>query len=128
MTIHYQKLYPREGSDDCNSKDGNKIGLSAFNGVCFKCGKTGHKANNCHQKNANGVPNKFVAGGKGGNSHKNLQCHGCGKTGHITKNGWERNPMCTSDHQDGNHPKKLELSALMLEVTTRLNSFCADCR
>jgi hypothetical protein len=45
MTIHYQKLYPREGSDDCNSKDGNKIGLSAFDGVCFKCGKTGHKAN-----------------------------------------------------------------------------------
>jgi hypothetical protein len=39
----------------------------------------------------------------------------------------KRNPMHTSDHQDGNHPKKLELSALMLEGTTRLNSFCADC-
>jgi hypothetical protein len=53
MTIHYQKLYPREEPDDHSSKDGNKIGLSAFNGVCFKCGKTGHKANNCNQaKNA----------------------------------------------------------------------------
>jgi hypothetical protein len=91
MTIHYRKLYPREGLDDCNSKDGNKIGLLAFNGVCFKCGKTGHKANNCNQKNANGTPNKFTAGGKsGGNPHMNLQCHGCGKTGHITKNCWEK--------------------------------------
>jgi hypothetical protein len=83
-------LYPREGSDDCNSKDGNEIGLSAFNGVCFKCGKTGHKANNCNEKNTSGVPNKFTAGGKSGNPHKNLQCHGCGKTGHIAKNCWEK--------------------------------------
>jgi hypothetical protein len=67
MTIHYQKLYLREGSDDRNLKDGNKIGLSAFNGVYFKCGKTSHKANNCNQKNASGTPNKFMAGGKSGN-------------------------------------------------------------
>jgi hypothetical protein len=90
MTMHYQKLYPREGSGDHDSKDGNKIGLLAFNGVCFKCGKTSHKANNCNQKNANGMPNKFMAGGKSGNPHKNLQCHGCRKTGHITKNCWEK--------------------------------------
>jgi hypothetical protein len=111
MTIHYRKLVvpPREGSDDRNSKDGNKIGLSAFNGVCFTSGKTGHKANNCNQKNASGVPNKFMAGGKSGNPRKNLQCHGCGKTGHIAKNCWEKNSMHTSDHQDGKHPKKLEL-------------------
>jgi hypothetical protein len=92
MTIHYRKLVvpPREGSDDRNSKDGNKIGLSAFNRVCFTSGKTGHKANNCNQKNASGVPNKFMAGGKSGNPRKNLQCHGCGKTGHIAKNCWEK--------------------------------------
>jgi hypothetical protein len=127
MTVHYQKLFPREGSDDCNSKDGNKIGLSAFNGVCFKCGKTSHKANNCNQKNASGVPNKFMAGGKSGNPHKNLQCHGCGKTGHITKNCWEKESNAHKQPSGWNHPKKLELLALMLEgATTRLNSFCAD--
>jgi hypothetical protein len=71
-------------------KDGNKIGLLTFNGVCFKCGKTGHKADNCDQKNANGAPNKFMAGGKNGNPHKNLQCHKCGKTGHVMKNCWEK--------------------------------------
>jgi hypothetical protein len=46
----------------------------------------------------------------------------------LQRTAGKRNPMHTSDHQDGNHPKKLELSALMSEGATTLNSFCADCR
>jgi hypothetical protein len=38
----------------------------------------------------------------------------------------KRNPMHTSNQQDGSHPKKQELSVLMLEGTTRWNSFFAD--
>jgi hypothetical protein len=69
------------------------------------------------------VPNKFMAGGKSDNPHKNLQCHGCVVRLVISqRTAGKRNPMHTSDH-----PKKLELSALMSEGTTRLNSFCVNC-
>jgi hypothetical protein len=82
MTQLYRQMYPREGTNGRNDMD-SEIALSAFNGICFKCNKRGHKASDCTSSGA----------GKGGgnrNPHKNKKCFGCGKMGHIAANCWEK--------------------------------------
>jgi hypothetical protein len=86
MDVHYRLMYPRDVSNDLSDDDG-EIGLSAFNGVCFKCGANGHKANDCPEKN--GANGNFAERNKTG-THKDKTCYGCGKKGHIARNCWER--------------------------------------
>jgi hypothetical protein len=89
MDVHYRLLYPRNVSND-RQDDGEEIGLSAFNGVCFKCGANGHKANDCPVKKiVNSARNNF-AGQKKQGAHKDKVCYGCGKKGHISSNCWEK--------------------------------------
>ena len=73
MTQHFRKLYP---DGDTKSNSGNEIGLAAFNGVCFKCGDKGHKANDCTKSTSNGGNNKSNnnGGGKQGGNHKDKKC------------------------------------------------------
>ena len=48
--------------------------LTAFQGLCYKCGKPGHRANQCQSK---GLSRRFTG-----------KCGSCGKVGHKSKDCW----------------------------------------
>jgi hypothetical protein len=79
----------RDGGNDRRnialSTDNRKTGGSykKFKGLCRECGKQGHKAENCWQKNGNAGMNRV--GGSGGKSFTG-DCYNCGKSGHMSRN------------------------------------------
>jgi len=62
-------------------------GGKKFEGICYKCGKGGHKAYQCHGGRG------FAGGRGGGRGHGgrrfNGLCHNCGKAGHRKADCWE---------------------------------------
>jgi hypothetical protein len=81
----------------------------AFNGVCFKCDKTGHKANNCHQKMPVACPTNLWQEVRVAIPTRTCNAMDVVRLVTSQRTAGKRNPMHTSNHQDGNHPKKLEL-------------------
>jgi hypothetical protein len=65
--------------------DNRKTGGSykKFKGLCHECGKQGHKAENCWQKNGNTGMNR--SSGSGGKSFTG-DCYNCGKNRHMSQN------------------------------------------
>ena len=83
MVEHFRFLIARgmmKESDD--KRDGHETVLQAgdFKGKCYKCGQTGHKAND---------PICPMYKKKGKNKFKGL-CNLCGKKGHKEKDCWEK--------------------------------------
>jgi hypothetical protein len=56
------------------------------NSGCYVCGKSGHIARNCRQKNLQNNNNNA-----NGNGNRNIECYSCGKKGHMAKNCRNRN-------------------------------------
>ena len=78
QSVMNQQWRALQGSNSGEDEDGEELNLSAFNGVCFKCGKKGHKANEC-RSNIKRTGGKF-----------NGKCHHCGKKGHMAKDCWQK--------------------------------------
>ena len=80
MTLEY-RLRTKGSKVDGKGKE---LSLSSFNGICYKCKQSGHKANAC--------PNGKGEGGKGKfNGKFNGKCNLCGKQGHKANDCWENN-------------------------------------
>ena len=47
QSVMNQQWRALQGGSLAEDEDGEELNLSAFNGVCYKCGKKGHKANEC---------------------------------------------------------------------------------
>jgi hypothetical protein len=77
MNQHWRQI--SKGSEP--GREGAEISLSAFSGVCFKCGGKGHKASTC-PKNSRGK-------GRSSDKKEKRRCYRCGKEGHIAPNCWE---------------------------------------
>ena len=69
-----------------NKNDGvEEMNLSAFNGECYKCGKQGHRANDCKSKGKG----RGKMNGKSGQKFKG-ECFHCGKKGHRETDCWQK--------------------------------------
>ena len=79
MNQHYRKMNKRR-----QTRQGleSEVLLSGFQGACFSCGKTGHRANKC--------PNREKKEQKEHENDKRTSkiCINCGKKGHIAKDCW----------------------------------------
>ena len=53
---HWHILSGKE--DDDEEENGEELSLTAFEGVCYKCGKRGHQAYQCPEKKSEAA--KFV--------------------------------------------------------------------
>ena len=58
------------------SSDGKEMGLGSFAGTCYKCGETGHRANECPNKPKTG--NGKFGGKNGRNGRFRGKCNNCG--------------------------------------------------
>ena len=67
----------KKGNNYNNSNNNNN---KRFNGNCNICGKYGHKASQCRNKNGNQNQN-----GSQNNNRNNYKCQYCDKTGHTAK-------------------------------------------
>ena len=65
-------------SDDDEEED-REIALNTFDGICYECGKKGHRARDCPSKDNNDGTRKGRFNGK---------CHECGKVGHRKDDCW----------------------------------------
>ena len=85
MNQHWRQI----GRSDEVEKN-NEISLAAvnFNGICFKCGKKGHKASVCLDNNKSDKDGSDKQG-QGSKQKEKRKCYQCGKVGHITPNCWE---------------------------------------
>jgi Tfp pilus assembly PilM family ATPase len=52
----------RQTHNSAEQTESSEIGLAAFQGICYNCQKTGHRANNCPQEKNN---NSQARGGRG---------------------------------------------------------------
>jgi len=75
--FQYYRQMNRNKIDKKASREEGEVLLSAFQGVCYRCGKEGHRANQCN--NNKGSKNR---------GRVNLHCNHCGKLGHIASNCW----------------------------------------
>ena len=105
MVEHFRFLIARgmmKESDD--KRDGHETVLQAgdFKGKCYKCGQTGHKAND---------PICPMYKKKGKNKFKGL-CNLCGKKGHKEKDCWEK------DENTSKRPKNWKSSIDRNNVAT----------
>ena len=69
-----------KGAKESTNQPGKEYVLSAFNGKCYKCGQSGHKANEC--------PNAEKEDKSGGGRKFTGKCNTCGKTGHKSSQCW----------------------------------------
>ena len=77
MYQHYRQA-TRNKPDRRVIKEEGEVLLSAFQGTCYSCGKTGHRANQCKNRNKEGKERKRLS----------VKCHHCGKLGHVAANCW----------------------------------------
>ena len=85
-------LWRANGGGAGSNGGNNEFGLSAFAGICFKCGLKGHRAKDCPNSPKKGGSNQ---GGNKGNRNrkgkgKGKTCWHCGKQGHVSPDCWEK--------------------------------------
>ena len=82
MCQQYRTVHQDQESDD----DDNEFGLVGMENItCYRCGKTGHKANNCDQNESRSQSNTRNGGGK----YTGAPCGNCGKNTHPTARCWD---------------------------------------
>ena len=68
-----------------NKTESDEIGLTLFGGTCYNCQKTGHKANECPNKEKK---KGYQGGYKGKSARFSGNCWSCGRLGHKAANCW----------------------------------------
>ena len=95
-----------KGTKESTNQPGKEFVLSAFTGKCYKCGQSGHKANEC--------PNAEKEDKSGGRQKFTGKCNMCGKTGHKASQCWydEKNAhLCPKWWKTCGNQKETGLSA-----------------
>ena len=92
MVLYRQQSTLKQRGRPSNNGTSHETGLAApgaNTGICWNCGKPGHRAAQCRSPSTN---NKFKPGGAsgGGNarSNRDMVCHECGLRGHKKTNCW----------------------------------------
>jgi hypothetical protein len=76
MGQHYRRLSKRR---TVRQVEENEVLLAGFNGACFNCGKRGHRANKCPERERHN---------DNGEKKVSKTCINCGKRGHLAKDCW----------------------------------------
>ena len=76
MNKYYRQMVRRRG---VKKAEDHEVLLAGFSGACFSCGKKGHRANKCPERE----PKE-----KANDKKTNKVCINCGKRGHIAKDCW----------------------------------------
>ena len=81
MKVQWRITSAKTGNSGERKKE---FSLVSFAGKCYKCGQTGHKANNCPNKESNGSSGKQY----GERKKFTGKCRICQKTGHKAAQCW----------------------------------------
>ena len=101
-----RNFYRRKFANLNKSGDnGEDIALVAFKGNCRKCGKQGHKANECKTKSSSD---------SGGNSKSDKECTYCHKKGHTEDYCWKKKKADSKAESKAESTKKNEPADIAL--------------
>jgi hypothetical protein len=115
MNQHWHQVFRRTHADS----EGTEVTLSAFAGVCFKCGTKGKKSNDpaCPMKNSIGGGGGQYNSRKGGKARFSGKCNNCGKDRHKEADCWAKG------RNESKKPvwyKKKEMGAITIDTSSNV--------